>query len=61
MTNENVGKEKQCGMSRRELLGSAVAAGAFTIIPSHVLGESVSGKKPPSEKLNIATIGVGGM
>ena len=43
MTNENVGKEKQYGMTRRELLGSAVAAGAFTIIPSYVLGESVSG------------------
>jgi predicted dehydrogenase len=47
------------GMSRRQLLGSAVAAGAFTIVPSYVLG--VNGQKPPSEKLNIATIGVGGM
>jgi predicted dehydrogenase len=52
---------KQYGMSRRQLLGSAAAAGAFTIIPSYVLGANTSGKKPPSEKLNIATIGVGGM
>ncbi|MBE3037515.1 MAG: Gfo/Idh/MocA family oxidoreductase, partial [Chloroflexi bacterium] len=59
MTNDNVGKEKQNGISRRQLLGSAVAAGAFTIVPSYVLG--MNGKKPPSEKLNIATIGAGGM
>ena len=61
MANENVSKEKQSGISRRQLLGSAMAAGAFTIIPSYVMGASVSGQKPPSEKLNIAAIGVGGM
>ena len=55
MTNENVGKEKGYGISRRQLLGSAMAAGAFTIIPSYVLG--MDGKKPPSEKLNIAAKG----
>ena len=52
-------KNRPAGISRRELLGSAIAAGAFTIVPSHVLG--ASGQKPPSEKLNIATIGIGGM
>jgi predicted dehydrogenase len=52
-------KNHQVGISRRQLLGSAVAAGAFTIVPSFVLG--ANGQKPPSEKLNIATVGVGGM
>jgi predicted dehydrogenase len=46
-------------ISRRRFLGSAAAAAAFTIVPRHVLG----GPRfvPPSEKLNIACIGVGGM
>lgn len=35
--------------------GAAAAAMAFTIVPSHVLAQ------PPSEKLNIAAIGAGGM
>ncbi|NOS71428.1 MAG: Gfo/Idh/MocA family oxidoreductase [Verrucomicrobia bacterium] len=46
-------------ISRRQFLGSAtLASAAFMIVPSHVLGQG--GKKPPSEKLNIAGIGVGG-
>lgn len=52
-------KNNQVGISRRQLLGSAVAAGAFTIVPSFVLG--ANGQKPPSERLNIATVGAGGM
>ena len=46
------------GISRREFLGSAAAVAAFTIVPRHVLG----GPRfvPPSEKLNIACVGVGG-
>ena len=44
-------------MSRREFAG-ATAAAAFTIVSPHVLGGP--GKVPPSEKLNIAGIGVGG-
>ena len=45
--------------SRREFLqGAAGTAAAFTIVPRHVLGQ---GKIPPSEKLNIAGIGAGGM
>jgi predicted dehydrogenase len=46
------------GISRREFLGSAAAVAAFTIVPRHVLG----GPKfvPPSEKMNLACIGVGG-
>jgi len=45
-------------MNRRQFLGSAATAAAFTIVPRHVLAGS--GQKPPSEKLNIACIGVGG-
>ena len=46
-------------LSRRQFLGGAtLASAAFMIVPSHVLGQG--GKKPPSEKLNIAGIGVGG-
>lgn len=45
-------------MSRRDLLAGAAAAAAFTIVPRHVLGGA--GNVPPSERLNIAGIGVGG-
>ena len=46
-------------LSRRDFMGSAAAAvAAFTIVPRHVLGQA--GNRPPSEKLNIAGIGVGG-
>ena len=44
-------------LSRRHLLTAATAAAAFTIVPRHVLGQ---GQTPPSEKLNIAGIGIGG-
>ena len=46
-------------LSRRGFLGAAAAATAFTIVPRHVLGGA--GQVPPSERLNIAGIGVGGM
>ena len=46
-------------ISRRKFLGGMGAtAAAFTIVPSHVLG--AGGATPPSEKLNIAFVGVGG-
>ncbi len=45
-------------ISRRDFLGSAAAAAAFTIVPRHVLGGA--GHVPPSEKLNIAGIGIAG-
>jgi len=44
--------------ARREFIGAAVSVAAFTIVPRHVLGGP--GNTPPSEKLNIACIGVGG-
>jgi len=46
-------------ISRREFVGGAAAAAmAFTIVPRHVLGGT--DHTPPSEKLNIAGIGIGG-
>ena len=44
---------------RRAFFKGAAAAAAFTIVPSHVLGGP--GRPAPSDKLNIAGIGVGGM
>jgi len=45
--------------SRREFLGRAALAGAaFTIVPARILG--LGGEKAPSDKLNIAGIGIGG-
>lgn len=50
---------KKSEISRRVFLSTTAATVAsFTIVPRHVLGGP--GKKPPSEKLNIAGIGVGG-
>jgi len=47
-------------VTRRKFLATGTtAAAALTIVPSHVLG--LQGEQPPSEKLNIAGIGVGGM
>ena len=45
------------GISRRDFLASAAGVGLFTIVPAHVLG--ANGQTPPSEKLNIAGVGVG--
>jgi predicted dehydrogenase len=45
-------------MSRRDFMGAAAGVAAFTVVPRHVLGGV--GVTPPSEKLNIAGIGVGG-
>ncbi|MDR2058338.1 MAG: Gfo/Idh/MocA family oxidoreductase, partial [Dysgonamonadaceae bacterium] len=49
-------------MSRRSFLrkGSAAAVG-LTIIPGVVMGRSFSGQTAPSDKLNIACAGIGGM
>jgi len=46
-------------MNRRRFLAASAATAAFQIVPRHVLGGP--GYTPPSEKLNIAGIGVGGM
>src|ERR1700690_1765110 len=50
-------KDKE--MSRRNFIENATIAGAaLTIVPGHVLGR---GFVPPSDLLNIACVGVGGM
>jgi len=46
-------------IDRRGFLAGSAAAAAVTVVPRHVLGGA--GNTPPSEKLNIAGIGVGGM
>jgi len=52
-------KQKGMKISRRSFMGSAAAAAAFTIVPRHVLGGTAH--TSPSDKLNIASIGAGGM
>jgi len=50
---------KKNNLTRRDFLAAASATAAFTIVPSFVLG--ANGQTPPSDKLNIAAIGSGGM
>ena len=45
-------------INRRQFMGTAAGAAAFTIVPGRATGRL--GRKPQSEKLNIAGIGVGG-
>jgi predicted dehydrogenase len=45
-------------LTRREFVGAAAAAATVAIVPRHAVAQS--GKTPPSEKLRIAAIGVGG-
>jgi len=55
-------KRKAAGgnaVSRRQLLRGAAAATALTIVPRHVLGGK--GRKAPSDKLNVAGVGLGVM
>jgi len=50
---------RAAGMSRRKFVSTVAATGAaFAIVPRHVLGR---GFTPPSDLLNIAVCGVGGM
>src|SRR5438128_12219924 len=46
------------GTARRKFIGGVGSGLAFTIVPRHVLGR---GYRAPSDKLNVACIGVGGM
>jgi predicted dehydrogenase len=52
-------KSNKAELSRRQFIEAAGAMAGLTILPSGVLGRA--GGQPPSEKLNIAAIGVGGM
>jgi len=45
-------------ISRRRFVGDVATGLGFTIVPAHVLGR---GRVAPSDKLNVACIGVGGM
>ncbi|MFC1652668.1 Gfo/Idh/MocA family protein [Planctomycetota bacterium] len=51
-------KPSDSSLTRRTFLAKSVAVSAFTIVPRHVLGGP--GQVAPSEKLNIAGVGVGG-
>ena len=55
---EKAGKKQKSKISRRDFMGAAAAVAAFTIVPRHVLGGP--GQIPPSEKINIAGVGIGG-
>ena len=51
--------QDQPGMPRREFVRSAaMAAAGLTIVPRHVLGK---GQTPPSDLVNVAGVGIGGM
>jgi predicted dehydrogenase len=51
-------KHKPLSMKRRDFLGtSAVAAGAFTVVPGQVLGKE--GKIVPGDRINLGYIGTG--
>ena len=43
--------------NRRKFLGTAAGAAAFTLVPRHALGGP--NYVPPSDKINLAYIGVG--
>ena len=55
----NTNMNRQPNLTRRQFLStSALAATALSIVPRHVVAGS--GEVPPSEKINIAGVGVGG-
>jgi predicted dehydrogenase len=57
--SQNIDSPSTDGISRRDFIGKAAITGAaFTIVPRHVLGR---GFVPPSDTMNIACVGVGGM
>ncbi|MBN2093456.1 Gfo/Idh/MocA family oxidoreductase [candidate division KSB1 bacterium] len=59
MAQKNNATSQNGGISRRSFLGGSIATFAtISLVPRHVLGGS--GYVPPSDKLNIAAVGVGG-
>ncbi|HDL18284.1 MAG TPA: Gfo/Idh/MocA family oxidoreductase [Bacteroidetes bacterium] len=52
-------KKEAKRLSRRKFLERAATVSAFSIIPAHVFGGP--GRMAPSDKLNIAGVGIGGM
>jgi predicted dehydrogenase len=61
MTSTNITTSSGLKSSRRDFLSSAAGAAVFgfTVVPRHVLGGP--GHTPPSERINVAGIGAGGM
>ena len=60
MTNPNQAEQASLKLSRRSVvLASGVGAFSFSIVPRHVLGGP--GYIAPSERVNVAGIGAGGM
>ena len=56
----NSKESKKSGISRRQFMFTgATAAAGLTILPSGII--SAKGRTAPSDKLNIAGIGIGGM
>jgi predicted dehydrogenase len=55
----NPDPKASASVPRRTFLAGAAATAGFTIVPRHVLGGQ--GTTAPSDKLNIAAVGVGGM
>ncbi len=49
---------KSAQFTRRQAIALGATAARITIVPRHVLGGP--GHTPPSEKLNIAGVGIGG-
>ncbi|MBP8912364.1 MAG: Gfo/Idh/MocA family oxidoreductase, partial [Phycisphaerae bacterium] len=59
METKNRAQRRDGALSRRDFMGAAGAVAAFTVVPRHVLGGQ--GNTAPSEKVNVAAIGAGGM
>jgi predicted dehydrogenase len=59
MTSKNEQKSADTSRTRRGFLAAGSSAFAFTVVPRHVLGGS--GYLAPSERVNVAGIGAGGM
>ncbi|MDB5389122.1 MAG: oxidoreductase domain protein [Planctomycetaceae bacterium] len=59
MSNIEQGADRTLSSRRTFLAAAGTAAFSFTIVPRHVLGGP--GQIPPSERVNVAGIGAGGM
>ena len=60
MAHERLTRNRRRRYSRRKFLcGTSAAIFGFTLVSRHVIGGI--GQTPPSERVNVAGIGVGGM
>jgi len=58
-SNSNPNSVSPCTTTRRRFLATTATFSTIAVLPRHVLGGA--GQTPPSEKVNLAGIGVGGM